>query len=82
MEEVVICVWAVLVVVLAILRFVSPGLLLANRVGTPAGTMQVIISFVLLAAALYVILSKKFDTDTQKWAFGIVGTIVGYWLKP
>ena len=42
--------------------------------------MQVIVSLVVLGAALYVILSKKYPDDVQKWAFGVVGMIVGYWL--
>jgi len=42
--------------------------------------MQVVISVVVLAAALYVILSDAYEADTQKWAYGIVGTVVGYWL--
>ena len=42
--------------------------------------MRVLISLVVLAAALYVILSDKYDDDVKKWAFGVVGLIVGYWL--
>jgi hypothetical protein len=26
-------------------------------------------------------LSKRFDTESLKWAYGMIGTIVGYWLK-
>ena len=48
--------------------------------GDTRTTMQVFISLIVLAAALFVILSKKYESDTQKWAFGIVGTVVGYWL--
>jgi len=42
--------------------------------------VQIAISFIVLGAALYIILSKKYPDDTQKWAFGIIGLIVGYWL--
>ena len=42
---------------------------------------QLILSAVLLGASVYVILSGKYTADTQKWAFGIVGTLLGYWLK-
>jgi hypothetical protein len=35
----------------------------------------------LLLAALFVILSNRYPADEQKWAFGVVGTILGYWLK-
>ena len=49
--------------------------------GTPSDRwIQIIISFIVLLAALYVILSQKYDADVQKWAFGAVGLIVGYWL--
>jgi len=54
-------------------------------VGAPVASdsrtvMQVIISLIVLTSALIVILSKKYPDDVQKWAFGVVGTIVGYWL--
>jgi hypothetical protein len=42
--------------------------------------MQIIISLVILGASLYIILSKKYDDDVQKWAFGAIGTVIGYWL--
>jgi hypothetical protein len=41
----------------------------------------IIISFVVLAAGLWVILSKKYEADVKKWAFGAVGFIIGYWLR-
>lgn len=44
--------------------------------------MQVLLSLVLVAGALFVILSGKYDDATQKWAYGIVGTVIGYWLNP
>jgi uncharacterized membrane protein len=43
--------------------------------------MQVIISVVVLAAGLYVALSGKYQAAEKNWAFGIIGTIVGFWLK-
>ena len=43
--------------------------------------MGVIVSLAVLGCALYVILSKKYDASAEKWAFGSVGTIIGYWLK-
>ena len=43
--------------------------------------MQILVSVALLGAALYVILSKQYASDDAKWAYGIVGTIIGYWLK-
>lgn len=42
--------------------------------------MQIIITLVILGASLYIILSKKYDADVQKWAYGAIGTVIGYWL--
>ena len=39
------------------------------------------VSGVVLLAALYVILSGKYDPDYSKWAFGTVGVVLGDWLK-
>jgi len=44
--------------------------------------MPIVISILILLAALYVILSRSAYADAQqKWAFGVVGTILGYWFK-
>ena len=43
--------------------------------------MRVLVSVVILGAALYIILSQRFQGDQQKWAFGAVGTVLGFWLK-
>ena len=43
--------------------------------------MRVIVSLLVLGVALYVITSRKFGSDQEKWASGAVGTILGYWLK-
>ena len=45
-----------------------------------AAWMVVGISLVVLAAGLYVVLSKKYSDDVQRWAFGAIGMVVGYWL--
>ncbi len=42
--------------------------------------MSVIVSLAVLGSALYIILSAGYDASAQKWAFGAVGTIIGYWL--
>jgi hypothetical protein len=44
--------------------------------------MEVLISVVLLAATLFVLLSKKYDAKDKHWAYGTVGLIIGFWLKP
>lgn len=44
--------------------------------------MPIVISLLVLLSALYVILSNTIYQDAQqKWAFGAVGTILGYWFK-
>ena len=44
--------------------------------------MQIVVSAAVLAAALYVILTpEKFGDDQAKWAFGSLGTILGFWLR-
>ena len=42
--------------------------------------IQIAITLLVLLSALWIILSQKYSDDTQKWAFGIIGIIVGYWL--
>lgn len=44
-------------------------------------TVATIISGLVLLAALYIILAGKTSSESEKWAFGAVGTIIGYWLK-
>jgi threonine/homoserine/homoserine lactone efflux protein len=43
--------------------------------------VQIAVSLALLGAALYIILSKLYADADTKWSYGIVGTIIGYWLK-
>jgi hypothetical protein len=44
--------------------------------------MSILISLIVLLCALFVILSNNNYTDAhQKWAFGVVGYIVGHWLN-
>jgi hypothetical protein len=44
--------------------------------------MQAGISVVILGAGLWVILSGHYTTDSERWASGAIGTVMGYWLKP
>jgi len=39
------------------------------------------ISLIVLGSALYVILSQNFPDESSKWAYGMVGIIIGYWLR-
>jgi hypothetical protein len=44
--------------------------------------IRVVISCVLLGVAIYVLVVDRSSTsEAQKWACGVVGTILGYWLK-
>ena len=38
------------------------------------------ISIIVLAASSYIIVSGSFD-DGQRWVFGAVGLVLGYWLR-
>jgi hypothetical protein len=44
--------------------------------------MAIVVSVAILASALYVVLSQRFGDAAEKWAFGSIGTIVGFWLSP
>lgn len=44
--------------------------------------MMVLVSLLVLGSSLFIILSGHYDNESQKWAFGVVGTIIGFWLRP
>jgi hypothetical protein len=44
-------------------------------------TISVVISLIILLAALWVILSNRYPPKVEHWAYGIIGTIVGFWLR-
>ena len=39
------------------------------------------LSVVVLGVSLFIVLSQKFSSDYAKWAFGMIGLVVGYWLR-
>ncbi|BDM83549.1 hypothetical protein [Acaryochloris marina] len=43
--------------------------------------IRVCLSLFVLVPSIFVILDGSYQNDTDKWAFGTVGTILGYWLK-
>ena len=43
--------------------------------------VQIVLSGALLVPSLVVILIPGFDGSTKQWAFGLTGTILGFWLK-
>jgi len=60
----------------------STGWTFGDRPARPSVHPQIVISLVVLAAALYIIVFKADASDaTQKWAIGAVGTLLGFWLK-
>ncbi len=44
--------------------------------------MRILVTLAVLASALYIVLSRHYEADQQKWAFGVIGTVLGYWLRP
>jgi hypothetical protein len=43
--------------------------------------MAPLISLIVLGASLFVILSGGYKAEGERWAFGSIGTIIGFWLK-
>jgi len=43
--------------------------------------VQIGVTAVLGLFSLYLIATEPANSDKTKWAFGIVGIIIGYWLK-
>jgi hypothetical protein len=43
--------------------------------------MQIVISMIVLASGLWVVLSGKYQTTEKHWAYGAIGTIIGFWFK-
>jgi hypothetical protein len=44
--------------------------------------VQIALTFVLLLASLYVVLSGQFMANDKHWAFGTMGTLLGFWFRP
>ena len=43
--------------------------------------VSIVVTFLLLAASLFVILTNAYPETHSKWAFGMAGLILGYWLR-
>jgi hypothetical protein len=43
--------------------------------------MQVLLSLALVGSSLYVVLAEHYDPNSKHWAFGTLGTIMGFWLR-
>ena len=75
-----------IIIVVGLLVLTIGAFLLDRRTSTldrmpSRQVMQIILSLVIVGAGLYIILSGGYAEDTEKWAFGSVGTILGYWLS-
>ncbi len=44
--------------------------------------MSAIVTFGIGIAALYIILSDAYGQESLKWAYGAIGTLIGFWLRP
>jgi hypothetical protein len=53
----------------------------SNRSSKSQNIRNSVVIICILLAALFVILSKHYDDAAQKWAFGIVGTVLGIVLR-
>ena len=62
------------------IRFPLPGVSPLMEM-IPKSSMMILISLLVLSSSLYIILSGHYDDGSQKWAFGTVGSIMGFWLK-
>jgi hypothetical protein len=68
---------------LILLRSGPPARQAAARGGSDVRlVMQIVISLIILGAGLWVILSGHYTPDSERWAAGAIGTVMGYWLKP
>jgi hypothetical protein len=48
---------------------------------TPILAIQAGITLIFVAASLFVILSQRYASTEKHWAFGALGTILGFWLR-
>jgi hypothetical protein len=56
---------------------------LATPVGSSGNVppFSAAVSMIVLIAALYVILSKRYPPKVEHWAYATVGTVLGFWLR-
>jgi hypothetical protein len=43
--------------------------------------VEVLLTGILIAAAFFIIASKRYDLNDKRWAYALIGMIVGYWLR-
>ena len=42
---------------------------------------QIGFSILILVGCGWIVLSGQYPDDYNKWAFGMIGVVIGYWLK-
>lgn len=42
---------------------------------------RIVVTALVLGCSLYMILSNHYSSEQEKWAYGVVGIVLGYWLK-
>jgi hypothetical protein len=42
---------------------------------------KILVTVLVLLSALFIIVSNSYPVTDQKWAYGVIGTIIGYWFK-
>ncbi len=42
-------------------------------------SLRGLLSLLITIASLFIILSKSYHAESEKWAFGAIGTVMGYW---
>lgn len=46
-------------------------------------TMKAVVSLIVLLVGCYIVLLPNiYGPDAEKWAFGAIGVVLGYWLNP
>jgi hypothetical protein len=79
--------WPWIVIIIGFLVFIVARLGISSRmdaeiaVAARSEVMPIVVSIAVLGSALFVVLSGGYAEAEQKWAFGAIGTILGYWLK-
>jgi len=43
--------------------------------------VRVVMSLSVLSVSLFIILKNTYPDATVKWAFGLAGLVIGYWLR-
>jgi hypothetical protein len=85
-------IWFLLIGIFLLIGFSWFGQYYFDVLGIPAvitfgppefvAVVQVLISGVLLMVSLFVVLSSAYGPKDKHWAYGTIGTLLGFWLHP